>query len=367
MRTLLPLLLLWLTPLAAGADSFYSTRLNGFAPYAQAEGAQVAGECLRSHNTGSTDYINIGDTQVSECTFSFSVRAANLNNEEGKKYPYTDSQTGKKMKTACTQWGVVWNYIDPDNYHAVLISCHNSDLYGLLDKRSMLISVVRVENGASSTLHETSLGDGVDLGRGFNLVKISYDGLTTAVAVGNQSLNIVAEIDGVDYSRAHRFGYLVGKGAKVDLERLVIRTQPILARALTTSWTKESLDERLASPDDPYEGYWTYLDRDLDENRMRLGGKYTVALIGNGDGYDIIYVEGAKVNGGQWQCGMLKGRLKRTIFPGNFDLVWYDALKIPFGDDEYANFEGTSLLTLHFPVYKSQIRLYKSPAQPARQ
>ena len=60
-----------------------------------------------------------------------------------------------------------------------------------------------------------------------------------------------------------------------------------------------------------------------------------------------------------WEPGMLKGHITPTLFTGNYDLMWIDATMEPIDNDCYATIENGIILTLNFPVYKSQVRLSK--------
>ena len=120
-----------------------------------------------------------------------------------------------------------------------------------------------------------------------------------------------------------------------------------------------ALDAHFAASTDPLEGYWQYLDRDMDDNILRLGGRYVVALVQAGDGYDIIYVNGAQVKRQQWTTGLWKGHLKKTAFIDNYTATWVDATFLPITDDVYATFDNAVILTLRFPVFRSQLRLAK--------
>ena len=128
---------------------------------------------------------------------------------------------------------------------------------------------------------------------------------------------------------------------------------------LQTEWTREALDEYFAQSADPVEGYWQYLDRDMDDEWLRLGGRYTLATVQSVNGYEIIYIDGAKVKKSLWNLGMLKGHIFKTIFTGNYDLFWIDATMEPIDDEAYATIENGVILTLNFPTYKSQVRLSK--------
>ena len=97
----------------------------------------------------------------------------------------------------------------------------------------------------------------------------------------------------------------------------------------------------------------------MDDEWLRLGGRYTLATVQSVNGYEIIYIDGAKVKKSLWNLGMLKGHIFKTIFTGNYDLFWIDATMEPIDDEAYATIENGVILTLNFPTYKSQVRLSK--------
>lgn len=344
------------------AKTLYYTYLNDFANFKNSQSTTLNGNYLRTENTTSDNLICI-DSLQQDCayTFCYNLRLANRHAAEGKRYAYFDTSSGAKKKISATECGAVWNYSDGGNYFAVLLSCANSNLHDILDKRYMSIKVVKVSSGVQSVIKELAISDWVDLGTDFNMIRIAYDGSATTIAIGNKGLKIVAEIHDIDYSHNMNFGYIVGKGACVDVERMVLYASMSNKNALQTKWNEHSILEHISKSSDSYEGVWSYLDRKLDETHLKLGGKYDIALIKNGKDYDIIYLSGSKVNDTEWSCGMLKGKLKHTIFTDNYDLIWYDALKRPFNDDEFATFESESVLTMRFPTQNGTIRFYKKP------
>lgn len=112
-------------------------------------------------------------------------------------------------------------------------------------------------------------------------------------------------------------------------------------------------------------GTWRYLDRVTPKNhRSVLGGRYTLAVVGDDDSDDllIVYVDGAENADTIWKTGDVKGRLKPTVFEGHYDLIWYDSSKNEVGIGECsATFEGYDILRLDFPLLESQIRLRREP------
>lgn len=119
----------------------------------------------------------------------------------------------------------------------------------------------------------------------------------------------------------------------------------------------DSLIARVKASPDSIEGVWEYLDRTNDPLYTRPGGRYTLATIANDEGsYDIVYIGGATVYPVRWQPGMIKGKLRPTIFIDHFDLEWIDAEFVPMTEDIHASVTDGAILTLSFPLYKSEMR-----------
>lgn len=120
-----------------------------------------------------------------------------------------------------------------------------------------------------------------------------------------------------------------------------------------------SLDSGYGTP----AGRYRYLDRILNPSTVRLGGRYRLAVIPSPDNHNeflIIYLDGAEVEPTLWKPGMIKGRLRRTSYQGQYDLEWYDSHgePIPVAADSYAVYDrSTSTLTLTFPALDASIRL----------
>ena len=155
-------------------------------------------------------------------------------------------------------------------------------------------------------------------------------------------------------------GIYAGAASRVSVERFVTKSFCNPAQPLVTEWTTADLDSHFALSNDPAEGYWQYLDREMEEKKVKLGGRYTIAVVKNmDDGYDIIYISGAVVNSRNWHTGMLKGRLTKTTFIDEYDMVWYDSDMKYMPNDLSAGVENGSILTLRFPTLNSQIRFSK--------
>ena len=155
-----------------------------------------------------------------------------------------------------------------------------------------------------------------------------------------------------------QIGYFAGEGCSLKVKRICYEDSPIPQLLFATNYSKEWLDKKMAESSDPIEGYWIYLDRSTDDRFFELGGKYTIAIIKEDAGYNVLYVDGAELYSGYWIPYMSKGRLSETPFVGHFDLEWHDAMKNIIDDETYAVLSDF-VLTFHFPIQKSQVRFRK--------
>lgn len=137
----------------------------------------------------------------------------------------------------------------------------------------------------------------------------------------------------------------------------------MLPADLQTEWTRERLLERDASlSPNSLEGFYTYLDSELDLKKANKGGNYEVYLLPTSDrGFDIIYIGGATYNGRTWKEGMLKGRLKHSIFENHYNLEWFDSQMDSDIEEAWGEFLPGPILKLNFPIEKSILRLFRNP------
>lgn len=147
---------------------------------------------------------------------------------------------------------------------------------------------------------------------------------------------------------------LNGRG---EILRHTLYLTPAAGSEMMPFATAADLYDRLRQSNDPYEGIWTYYDRNNDPLRSRLGGRYTLATVAAGDGdYHVIYLAGAGENVSDWPVGRIKGRLHRATFEGVFDMEWIEPDGVVLSNDVGALFEG-DLLSLLFPLWKTTVRL----------
>ncbi len=366
----LTVVLMALSALLADGRTYYNQLSNNFGGLYPFPEMRMAGRykaiednLLIEENATMATAITLDTMNITSRSYNYVMRFANLNNKQGKTYSIKNPMTGSKTTLTSTSWGLVFNYDEQGNYYAVVLECDNSTPYDdITDKRTMKVMLVDHTNGQTSIVAQTTLDKGVSLEDGMNTLSIDVDEHRVKVAIGRvDHLWVVLETSSLRHpAEAVAVGYLVGPGARVAIEcaALTIYNDNQVAD-LQTEWTREALDEYFAQSADPVEGYWQYLDRDMDDDWLRLGGRYTLAIVQSDYGYDIIYIDGAQVKKSLWQPGMLKGRITKTIFTGNYNLYWIDATMEPIDDEAYATVENGVILTLNFPTYKSQVRLSK--------
>lgn len=364
----LVIVLMVISGLEIQGKSYYNTSQNNFGGLFPHPGMRMQGrykgiddDRLVEENATLATALTIDTMRVVSTDYRYQVRLANLNNRQGKTKSIKNPMTGGTTVITSPQWGVVFNMDERGNYYAVVLSCDNSAPYDdITDQRSMQVSLVKQEGSGNMTeLASATLTKGVSLEDDLNTVCVDVTGQRVQVSIGKDELETILEADITRPTGEVWVGYLVGPGSRVSIERAVLTIDNEQQVTATTLWTLDALDEYLAASIDPMEGYWRYLDRDMEDKWLRLGGKYTLAVVRADDGYDLLYIDGAQVKKSQWQPCMLKGHITKTQFIGNYDLRWIDATMEPLDEECYASIENGILLTLNFPIYKSQVRFAK--------
>ena len=355
------------TALDVHGKSYYNTAQNNFGGLNAHPGMRMAGryraivdERLVEENVTMATAITLDTMDISSMAYRYQLRMANLNNKQGKTMSVKNPLTGGSNTITSPEWGLVFNRDRHGNYCAVVLSCDNSSPYNdITDRRTMQVAIIQRTDGETIQLAQTQLTKGVSLEDDLNTVCVDVDERGVTVSIGKNDLEQVLEASVTRPAGDVLVGYLVGPGARVAIERAVLTIDNEKQISTTTLWTRDELDAYLEQSADPVEGYWKYLDRDMQDEWLRLGGRYTLAVVRADDGYDLIYIDGAQVKKSQWQWGMLKGHITKTQFSGNYDLKWIDATMEPIEKDAYATVENGIILTLNFPVFKSQVRFAK--------
>lgn len=345
------LILLATNAIIAQSRSVYNTVHNQFASIDWKSTAQISGNDLTCDNKLAYPVMLLDTNHVSAESYRFYARLSNAHNAEGKRY-YSG---GKKCDF--TEVGIVFLYANQKDYWTATLHAFNSHPHDdMIDKRMMHLSVSHIVDGKATFVRDSDFSAGFDIRGGYNVIGVDVDGSKVKVVAGHDKLTEIMTIDAGPISQPVHMGCLIGSGALMKLERTVISLRSSNRMICETGWTREKLDSLFTVSDNQLEGYWQYLDRDMDDQWLRLGGRYTIALVASGDHYDIVYVDGAEVKQNDWHLGMLKGRLDKTIFTDNYKAQWIDATHRDMGRDVQASVEQGVILTLKFPVWNSEVR-----------
>lgn len=347
--------------------SYYNSATNNFGGLFPYPGMRMAGRykaidgnLLIEENATMATALTVDTMFINSTSYRYQIKFANLNNKQGKTRSIKNPMTGEKTTLSSIEWGLVFNYDVEGNYCAVVLSCDNSTPFDdITDQRTMQLKVIQQNGTDTHELAQATITKGVSLEDDMNTLSIDVDDRSIKVSIGKDELQDVLETNVARPTGPLQVGYLVGAGSRVAIERAVLTIENEKQVAAITIWTREALDEYFAMSADPVEGYWKYLDRDMEDQWLRLGGRYTLAVVRSDTGYDIIYIDGAQVKKSFWHEGMLKGHMTKTVFSGNYDATWIDATMEPIEKDVQATIENGVILTMNFPVFKSQVRFAK--------
>lgn len=290
--------------------------------------------------TGGDSMMWIVDDSISAMTIE--VRAAVNTNKERAGY-------SKSI------WGIVWDYQSQSNFKSVEITWNNTNYGDFADCRQLVAKVIEVTNGKRNVVKTVLLDKWVDLSTGMNSVLFEVQKDKYNLFIGNDKYQHIGT-----FNYDNVFGGLCGVYSSVDVSvaNFVIETTPDMSLRLMTEYTQQTLIAKFSGNKVAHEGFWNYLDRDNNPDWAKLGGRYNIALIKENDDYLIVYLSGAETNSTNWKEGMIKGRLKATIFHNHYDLEWYDSMLELIDYDAHASIDN-SILTLEFPLYKTKIRFFK--------
>lgn len=222
-----------------------------------------------------------------------------------------------------SMWRLLWNYQSTNDYNYIELTWNNTNFGDILDVRQAIVNIVEVKNSRHKIVKSVALERSVNLSTGFNTILLEAKGSKYNVFVGDDELMYIGT-----FSNDSLIGSC-GLIASVDsyVSNFVVNSEYDISKTLFTQNTEQTLIEKFKiSSASSIEGFWSYLDRNNDPDWARLGGRYRLALVKNANDFDIIYIGGAEINKLNWKEGMIKGRLKSTIFQNHYDVEWYDSM-----------------------------------------
>lgn len=265
------------------------------------------------------------------------------------------ARNSEKAGVSKQKWGIVWNYISNMNYNYAIVQFGNSDFGDFLDKRYAEVSVGVITDGRDSLIYKKQFDKGLNMSVGENSFLLERENNIIKLFIGDKEYQYITSI----HDNSIKGGCGIITTENLNITTLATESQTDTSKLLRTDWNIDTLDTYFSTSTDPIEGYWQYLDRDVDDTKARMGGRYRLAFVKDDNGYILIYISGAVTNADNWKCGMIKGRLNTTIFIDHYDLIWYDSMIEPIMQDAHADIKDNSIISLQFPLYKSTLRLSK--------
>lgn len=314
------------------ADSYlvepqWFTCENGFRKAYITDEGELSDTYLRM-NSDTVNAFSVGTE--ADYDLDISLELYNYHSKPYARYPqYYQDGNGKirKSKRLVTHpvYGWVWGMKDMQHYNAVWMRSSDSETATYYYPYDIEYCVVTV-NGSDTIYHK-------------DWSLCHYDNRNSSVTMNRfwlQSRNNTVWIGGgynsdVPWTIVHNVGHFgnltglyLGSAASAGVRNAIItvRDKPMPER---TEWRRENLNYYFTSvKTTPIEGFWK-VNADIgNNNEIKMGGDYELAIVKNGKQYDVIYLSGAKIYPGKWQIGMVKGKLTPNSWE-SYDLLWYDA------------------------------------------
>lgn len=319
---------------------------RGYEPFrhAMSEGILID----NASDTLTYDYMRLANPTKD---FSLKFRGRNLNGNPLKKYTYT-TREGKKVGVNNPHWG----FFLTGEKDTLIFSVKGKETPTVTESLPCLeISYYNLSKGTKEIIN---LRDKVNPYDGDNIWQLKTNDNNLQLFVGDKSLNQVYECRAESIITG--FGLFAGWGARILISDIQTEYDegPLADR---NSNFMEEIEDYLSESEDPMEGYWTLFDRELEESLIKLGGRYDLVCVKEGEGYVFLYLDGANVNSQNWKPGDLKATLIPTPFSDIYEVEWIDSVKEPMTQDIKAQKGDGDTFSIQFPYQSSKIRLRKIP------
>ena len=300
-----------------------------------------------------------------EIDFRFKIR--NHHASPAKRYGYKD-EGGAKKKCRLPDWKLLLKDEEGLRYcYRVRIS--ETEYDGISTEPCLEIEM---ENpyGEKTIKQFTSHYLGENLLSGFrgpdptgveNIFRLTVQNGEICLHGGKHSSELLFRNSLPEDFAAAAVGIGLSPGGKIEINDMRLSTTRGPEPPEMSPWgDEEILENYLGETRDNMEGYWQLLDRSLEETLLKPGCDYRLAIVKATDGYDIIYLRGAKVNGSRWKRGMTKGHLSPSGIKGIWNVSWIDSKFGKISHDVKGQLTGEGTLQILFPYHDSQIRLQKT-------
>ena len=281
---------------------------------------------------------------------------------------------------ATGDWSLAWDATDDDNCLTATVKGFRTQPEDYTFGMASTVTISRITNGESHEIASQVIGHS---DRQFSL-RLSADtyGARLYCGDGEQFTATDVPFEGIEGSRIY------AKSDKKFVPTAVRNSARYLDDAMHCRFSDtELLDSHLAASTDDIEGYWQYLDRNINKKCCEIGGSYRLAIVkcnpsdlpayikndSNRAVYQIVYLSGATLHPHLWNALDVKGWLVATSFVSEYDLYWLDSTRrptamMPGGNttENSSSLTNNALLTLRFPLLKSEIRFSRQHPASAR-
>ncbi len=311
------------------------------------------------HLANSSDTLLIDSVTVAPASdYAVTFRVDNLHGHPSRRYHYKDSSDNTRQRRR-PPWAF---FIEDSQGKCCWVTINKNETADDALSSSSATTVSVSQDDLEHPLAEKFIKERELPFAGETLWRIEMASGRMQIIAGDRAPVSIVELP-VNLAAIHSFGFAVAPGGEIMVSDISYLPSEGLTDDQGTcrdTFTEEELfqlKQRLDDSEDPLEGIWVIFDRTLDESLLKLGGDYKLAIVKNHDRYDIIYLEGARVNGNAWKPGMTKGHLLPTPFDGLYNLRWKDSEgKVLSNSITAQSGEGNTLL-LQFPYHSSTIRL----------
>ena len=251
------------------------------------------------------------------------------------------------------------NGYDSDNYSSAIFKRNTNNHFDEITRKDCFhVAIQVVSNGEKSIVKESDIDSKMAFEPNkYNTFQIKVDNGVLSLSAGNKELSTLFSCEYIP-QKTFSAGIVAGKN-KISIKRIEFKSIPDKRVSNKTSYTQADVEQAVKNTgNDFYVGFWRYFDRNTDDSRFELGGKYTIALVPTDSGYDILYISGANRFSSYWSPYMKKGALIRTPFYNQYEIHWFTADKNLYFDECYASV-SEDILTLHFPIQQSTVRFYR--------
>ncbi|MDE6238009.1 MAG: LysE family translocator [Muribaculaceae bacterium] len=275
-------------------------------------------------------------------------RAANLHNAPGKSYAISDEKGSPKVKHP--HWGIL---IKEKGGQTDTISIYTRDNH-LDETYGRTALLFNHSDGMSEEKNE-----GFDFFTGENAYRLTLKRDSGILEGGNREYKPILSWRS-EYAEADSIGFFVSPGGELAISYWdVDYPETVEDNEVREYGNKDILETYLLRSGDKREGIYVMLDRSLDEDYLRPGGNYRLAMVADGtDGYELIYLSGAEKEAESWQPGMVKASLRPTGIPEIYDVIWRDAAGRKISTEVKAQI-SLPIISISFPYLSSEIRLRK--------